>query len=71
MPTTHPISAPEYALISTLACIVLETMDCSPARRINFYSSLPPQLIEQAQQALAAYGYRIQPYKGLMAEVAA
>jgi len=73
VPTIHPkpISATEYALISTLACIVLETMDYSPAQRINGDSFLPAALVEQAQQALAAYGHRIQPCKAMMAGVAA
>lgn len=73
MPTIHPkpISATEYALISTLACIVLETMDYSPAQRIDGDSFLPAALVEQAQQALAAYGHRIQPDKAMMAGVAA
>lgn len=62
-----PISATEYALISTLACIVLETMDYSPAQRIDGDSFLPAALVEQAQQALAAYGHRIQPDKTMMA----
>lgn len=62
-----PISATEYALLGTLACIVLETMDYSPARRISADSYLPPTLVEQAQQALAAYGRRIQPDRAMMA----
>lgn len=65
--TTHHITATEYALLGTLACIVLETMDYSPAQRLSADSYLPPQLIEQAQQALAAYGKRIQPDKSMMA----
>jgi len=73
MPTTQPkpISATEYALMGALACIVLETMDYSPAQRIDGDSFLPASLIEQAQQALAAYGQRIQPDKKMMAGVAA
>jgi len=69
MPTTQPkpISATEYALMGALACIVLETMDYSPAQRIDGDSFLPASLIEQAQQALAAYGHRIQPDKTMMA----
>ncbi len=71
-PNPSQISATENALISTLACIVLETMAYSPAQRIDGDSYLPPLLIEQAQQALAAYGQRIQPAKAMMAdEVAA
>jgi hypothetical protein len=65
-PHPNPISATEYALISTLACIVLETMDYSPAQRLSTDSYLPPQLIELAQQALAAYGKRIQPCKAMI-----
>ncbi len=73
MRTPHPgpISAPEYALLSSLACIVLETMNYSPAQRINGDSFLPAILVEQAQQALAAYGHRIQPCKAMIAGVAA
>ena len=72
MLVTHAISATEYALLGTLACIVLETMDYSPVQRISGDSFLPAELIEQAQQALAAYGKRIQPCKAMMtSEVAA
>lgn len=71
MPAQHHITATEYALLGTLACIVLETMDYSPAQRLSGESYLPPQLIEQAQQALAAYGKRIPPCKAMMAGVAA
>jgi len=66
-PHPNQISATEYALLGTLACIVLETMNYSPAQRIDSDSFLPASLIEQAQQALAAYGQRIQPCKAMMA----
>lgn len=70
MQTTQPkqITASEYALIAALTCVVLEAMDYSPAQRIDGDSYLPDRLIEQAQQALAAYGVRIQPDKALMAQ---
>jgi len=68
-PHPNQISATEYALLGTLACIVLETMNYSPAQRIDSDSDsfLPASLIEQAQQALAAYGQCIQPCKAMMA----
>lgn len=70
MPKPHPdpIGPREYALIAAVTCIVLETMDYSPAQRIDSESFLPASLIEQAQQALAAYGQRIQPCKAMMAD---
>jgi len=66
-PHPSPISATEYALLGTLACIVLETMDYSPAQRIDADSYLPERLIAQAQQALSGYGLSINPDKAMMA----
>ena len=52
--------ASEAALISALTCIVLETMAFTPVKPIDGDSFLPAELITQAQQALAAYGLRVQ-----------
>lgn len=62
-----PPATREQRLIDALACIVLETMDYSPAQRIN-ESFLPAELIEQAQQALDAYGMRILPDETMIAQ---
>ena len=47
-------------LIEALRDIVLETMDYSPARRMDSDSYLPPALISKAQEALEACGRRVQ-----------
>ena len=56
-----PIDAREYALIAALQCIVLETMQFSNIRPYDTESFLPERLVEQAQQALGAYGLRCRP----------
>jgi len=56
----RPVSPREYALIAALQSIVLETMPYPPVRPYSSESYLPEKLVEQAQQALAAYGLRCQ-----------
>lgn len=46
-------------LIEALRVIVLETMHYSPARRMDFDSYLPEELIEKAQRALQSCGRRV------------
>lgn len=55
------ISKRERMLLQALQDIVLETMDFAPIRRDSADSYLPAEYIEFAQQALAQYGWRIEP----------
>lgn len=52
---TH-ITDRERALLAALAAIVAETMDWPATTPISGDSYLPDELIEQAQNALEAYG---------------
>lgn len=60
MPTLSKVSSPESKLIKALRDIVAETMSYPPTRPIDGESYLPPELIEQAQKALALYGLDIE-----------
>ena len=53
------INAAELELIKALRAIVFETMDYPPCSPWSGDSYLPPQLVANAQQALALYGARV------------
>ena len=55
------------ALLDALTAIVTETMDHRPAPVRLDDSYIPRELIEQAQQALAAYGLRVMPIASTVA----
>jgi hypothetical protein len=64
MKTTISATVREHALLEALERIVLEAMEYSPARPVDTSSYIPAPFIEAAQQALAAYGMRVQATNG-------
>jgi hypothetical protein len=55
----HISTRGEFACLSVLHAIVLETMECSPISHKSSDSYLPPDLITEAQHALDLYGLRV------------
>ena len=51
----------EYALVCALQLIVMETMDHPIRKAYSSDSHLPKHVVDIAQQALSAYGMRIEP----------
>ncbi len=54
-------SARERVLLAAMKAIVLETMAYPPIKPFSADSYLPPDFVEAAQKALAAYGEAVQP----------
>ena len=57
----RPIGPREYALICAMQLIVMETMDFPPLPPDSADSYLPEHLVQNAQQALRAYGINFEP----------
>ena len=57
----------ETALIRALRAIVAETMDYPPVRPTDGDSYLPPELVAQAQSALATYNLQLWSNPAMMA----
>lgn len=59
MSTTQPYSLREQRLINALQAIVRETMDYPPVRPVSGFSSLPSEMVVNAQKALGGYGLQV------------
>lgn len=69
--TPVTITGNEATLLHALRRIVVETMAYPPCRPTSSDSYLPPDLIAEAQQALALYGCQIEANHEVMRWLAA